>query len=49
VLFLKINGVEIAGPAMEAVETVVGLAPVEVSEEGFAAWLRSCADQNRAD
>ena len=41
VLFLKINGVEIAAPAMEAVETVVQLATGEVTEDVFAAWLRS--------
>jgi death-on-curing protein len=46
VLFLKINGVEIAAPAVEAVENTVALATSGMSEDDFAAWLRSCV---RAD
>lgn len=41
VLFLKINGVEIAAPAIDAVETMVRLATGAVSEDAFAAWLRA--------
>ncbi len=42
VLFLKINGVEILAPAVEAVENTVALAISQMSEDGFATWLRSC-------
>jgi death-on-curing protein len=39
VLFLKINGVNLAVPAVEVVETMVALAEGRVSEEDFCAWL----------
>ncbi len=42
VLFLKINGVEVAVPAVEAVENMVALATGGMSEAGFAGWLRLC-------
>ena len=41
VLFLKRNGLDIAAPAMEAVKTMVALATGDVTEEAFAAYLRS--------
>jgi len=43
VLFLKINGAEIAAPAVEAVENMVALATGGMSEAAFASWLRLCA------
>lgn len=39
-LFLKLNGVRVAAPVPEIIETVVGLAARQVDEAGFAAWLR---------
>ncbi len=41
VLFLKINGAEIAIPAAAAVAAVVALATGEMSEAEFAAWLQA--------
>jgi len=40
VLFLKVNGVEVAAPAVEAVENTVALATSGMSEAAFADWLR---------
>ncbi len=40
VLFLKVNGVEISAPAVEAVENTVALATSGMSEAAFADWLR---------
>ncbi len=40
VLFLKINHVALAIPAIEAVETVIGLATSQLTEAAFADWLR---------
>ncbi len=43
VLFLKVNGVEVAAPAVEAVENMVALATGGMGEAAFAGWLRLCA------
>jgi len=43
VLFLKINGVEIAAPAVDAVENMVALATSGMGEAAFAGWLLLCA------
>jgi death-on-curing protein len=40
VLFLKVNGIELRVPAMEAVESIVALATGELTESAFAVWLR---------
>lgn len=42
VLFLKVNGQEIAAGVPELVERMVALAADELDEIGFAAWLRGC-------
>lgn len=39
-LFLKLNGVEIAFAAEDAIRTVLALAAGELSEEELADWLR---------
>jgi death-on-curing protein len=41
VLFLKINHDGLTVPAIEAVETVVGLATSRLTESAFADWLRT--------
>ncbi len=43
ILFLKANDMELEVPAIEAVENTVGLATSNVTEAGFAIWLRSRA------
>ncbi len=43
VLFLKVNGAEIAAPAADAVENMVALATGGMGEVAFAGWLRLCA------
>jgi death-on-curing protein len=43
VLFLKINDIELAVPATEAVEHTVALATSGLTEPQYAAWLRSRA------
>ncbi len=42
VLFLRMNGMNLAGSAPEIVEQVVRLASGQLDEAGFASWLRSC-------
>ncbi len=42
VLFLKVNGVEVAVPAVDAVENMVALATGGMGEAAFAGWLRLC-------
>ncbi len=39
--FLALNGVDLVASEMEAVMKVLALASSELSEEGFAAWLRA--------
>lgn len=39
-LFLKVNGIELRIPAIEAVENTVALATSEMTEANFALWLR---------
>jgi death-on-curing protein len=41
VMFLKINGVKVNIPAIEAVETVVALAEGRLTESDFCAWLEA--------
>jgi death-on-curing protein len=43
VLFLKVNGVEVAAPVVAAVENMVALATGGMGEAGFGGWLRFCA------
>ncbi len=42
VLFLKINGIKVNIPAIEAVETTVALAEGRIAEPDFCAWLERC-------
>jgi death-on-curing protein len=42
VLFLKINAVEVAVQAAEAVENMVALATGGMDEAAFAVWLNGC-------
>ena len=42
VLFLKLNGAELAVSAPEIIEQVVRLASGQLAEVAFATWLRSC-------
>ncbi len=44
VLFLKINNIELAAPAIEAVENTVALATGQMSEADYGGWLRSHAN-----
>lgn len=39
--FLALNGVDLVASEMEAVMKVLALASSELSDEGFAAWLRT--------
>lgn len=41
VVFLELNGVEFAVPTGESIANMVSLATNVLSEDGFAAWLRS--------
>jgi death on curing protein len=43
VLFLKINGINLRIPAIEAVETTVALAEGRISEADFCTWLEQRA------
>lgn len=42
VLFLKVNGTELAASPSDAIEQVVRLASGQLAETEFATWLRSC-------
>jgi death on curing protein len=42
VLFLKINGIGLRVPAIDAVETMVALAEGRTPELDFCAWLERC-------
>lgn len=41
VLFLKVNGTDLAVPAADVVEQMLRLAQGELDEAAFAAWLRA--------
>lgn len=41
VAFLNLNGIEVRSPKNGALAAVIGLATDALSEEGFAAWLRT--------
>jgi death-on-curing protein len=39
-LFLSINGYELVADQLDAIQTMLGLAAGELSEEEFAVWIR---------
>jgi death-on-curing protein len=41
VLFLKVNGIDLAVPAADVVERMLRLVQGELDEAGFAVWLRA--------
>lgn len=47
-LFLGLNGFQLVADEADAAETVVVLAAGEMSEERFAAWIRSRVKRRRA-
>jgi death-on-curing protein len=46
-LFLRLNGLSLASDRLDEIQTMLGVAAGEISEEQFAAWIRAHSQPHR--